>query len=97
MQGGEERGRASVAKDLTGIALTAFGKFFVQALFAFFECARERGGRDEESQQEDRPRQTAQPEDGRADEGRRVRAALAQAVKAVGGISDDDCEYESDE
>jgi hypothetical protein len=39
MQGGEESGDATVAKDLTCVTLVAFGKFFVEALFAFFEGA----------------------------------------------------------
>ena len=97
MQCSEERRRTAIAKDLTRVALPAFGEFFVQALFAFFESARESCGCDEESQQENCPRQSAQPKDDRADEGRGVHPALTQAVGAVGDVGDDDCEQETEQ
>lgn len=97
MQGGEEGGNATVAKDLTSIALVPFGEFFFKVGFAFFESAAQRGRCDEEGEQKDCPIQTANSKDDRTGEGCCDGSAAIQTAGFVGEEGDEEGEEKTEE
>jgi len=94
-QPGEKRRQAAVAKNLPGIALTAFGKFLAQAALAGFEGAAERAGGDEKCQQQRRPAPATDTKHDSANQRGGQRARAAEAARAKSGQRHQNCEKKS--
>lgn len=97
MERGEESRDAAVAEDLASIALMAFGIFFVETLFAAFECAAQCGGCNKKCEQKNCPLPSANSKDDRACESRRIRSAFIQAVRSICEKSNEECEEETED
>ena len=89
-------GDAAIAEDLTRITFVAFGEFFFEALFAFFECAAQCRGGDEKGEEQDCPLPAADAEDDRPCEHRGECSVFVEAVRFVREECDEDGEEKTE-